>query len=216
MTSSFFSALMWIKEAQDKDSGKWNDYDYTCVSAAQLSVVGSDLVTDNLERAVQYIKSSQYTPGIFSSDTGGGEPTLTSTCLAILGLYSSGQRLNRDELKKNLDFLEDRSSTNWDEVYDVYTTLAALEAMENGKERLGKQGAKVRQRAVDWVKAEGNWELGAVIENKSARPRDRWRATAVALLALKMANERHDSLLVRPAIAGLNPNPPREGVGLAS
>ena len=106
MTSSFFSALMWIKEAQDKDSGKWNDYDYTCVSAAQLSVVGSDLVTDNLERAVQYIKSSQYTPGIFSPDTGGGEPTLTSTCLAILGLYSSGQRLNRDELKKSLDFLE--------------------------------------------------------------------------------------------------------------
>ncbi len=101
MTNSFFSALMWVKQSQD-ENGSWVDHDYTCMSAAQINVVGSDLLTDNLERAVQFRNSNQFTPGIFTPNTGGGEATLTSTCLGIWGLYSCGQRLSRDGLGKSL------------------------------------------------------------------------------------------------------------------
>ncbi len=204
MANSFFSGLMWVKGSQEELSGRWNDHDYTCMAVIQLNVVGTDLLLDNLDRAVQYIKSSQHTPGIFAPDSGGGEPTLTSTCLAIWGLYSSHQSLSPNDLKQSLKFMEYwTSKMKWKSAYAAYTTLAALGAIESVGERLTEQGAKVKRRAVEWITSDSNWRLGAWISEESLQPRDITRNTAVALLALEKANERLDSLLVSCAIASL-------------
>lgn len=206
MANSFFSGLMWVKESQEVD-GHWTDFGYTCMVVAQLNVIGSDLLSDNLEKAIQYIKSGQRTPGKFATKNQGGEPTLGSTCGAIWGLYSSRQSLSPSELKHSLNFIEEwTSKKKWGATYSAYTTLAALEAIESREGRLAEQGEKIKRNAVEWIKSDNNWRLGAWVGEETLKPRDITRNTAVALLALEKVNERPDSLLVSSAIASLKEN----------
>jgi len=203
MTNSFFFALIWVKNSQEPN-GRWTDFGYTGMVAAQLNVVGSDLLSDNLDRAVHYIKSRQIKSGLFAPDGGGGEPALVDTNLAIWGLNSCGEFLNAGQLKENLDFIEQWIlNIKLNAAYHAYTTLAALGGLRKTGRHSQAQVERIKNLVAEWINSDVNWASGDWIGEQPLRPRDVTRNTAVALLGLEKAGVQPDSARVDCAIARL-------------